>query len=262
MIVELKANKKARVLLGLILFFIIVFLFLKFYVQKENNILVLCITVSLLIISWVLMSSTKMEELFTNCVPTEPFAKAMSTEEKIHSVNLLKQTFEILEKYKIDSFLFYGTLLGQQRHGGFIPWDDDIDITVDRNSFLKNIDNIKRDLSAKGIGLIKHNFGADIYIFKTHYKENPWPFIDLFFFDKDNGYINLIDEGNRVIRVPDETIFPLQKRKFENEMFPTPNRTSELLDKQYPGWKNTLISSSWNHRLEKPICEGNIVKKL
>ncbi|MGI5894149.1 MAG: LicD family protein [Candidatus Merdivicinus sp.] len=43
----------------------------------------------------------------------------------------------ICKKYEIPYYLFYGTELGAIRHGGFIPWDDDVDIVMYRKDFQR-----------------------------------------------------------------------------------------------------------------------------
>jgi len=53
----------------------------------------------------------------------------------------MKYIDEICRKNDIEYFIMGGTALGAVRHGGFIPWDDDLDIfmTPDNYSKFKNV---------------------------------------------------------------------------------------------------------------------------
>lgn len=62
-------------------------------------------------------------------------------------LELLKAFDSVARKYKIKYSLCAGTLLGAVRHKGFIPWDDDIDISVPRPDYERLIRlNRKKDL--------------------------------------------------------------------------------------------------------------------
>ena len=55
-------------------------------------------------------------------------------------LEVLEDIDKVCKKHNIEYFAEWGTLLGAIRHGGFVPWDDDMDICMKRedyNKFLK-----------------------------------------------------------------------------------------------------------------------------
>ena len=64
-------------------------------------------------------------------------------------VEMLKEFDRICRKYNIKYNISFGTLLGAVRHGGFIPWDDDIDVTLRSEDFDKLDEIMKKELDDK-----------------------------------------------------------------------------------------------------------------
>lgn len=61
--------------------------------------------------------------------------KLTADEIKEYEKNILKFIGDVCKKYDIKYFINYGTLLGAVRHKGFIPWDDDIDISLYKDDY-------------------------------------------------------------------------------------------------------------------------------
>lgn len=52
-------------------------------------------------------------------------------------LEVLMKIASVCDKHGITYYAFWGTLLGAIRHDGFIPWDDDIDIAMKREDYMR-----------------------------------------------------------------------------------------------------------------------------
>ena len=58
---------------------------------------------------------------------------------KKKELEILKEFISCCEQMNLTYYISYGTLIGAIRHGGFIPWDDDIDVCMPRPDYDKFI---------------------------------------------------------------------------------------------------------------------------
>ena len=64
---------------------------------------------------------------------------------------ILNFVVKVCEKHKLDYWIDFGTLLGAVRHGGFVPWDDDIDLGMMRSDFNKLLDVLNDEIKLNNL---------------------------------------------------------------------------------------------------------------
>lgn len=83
------------------------------------------------------------------------------------SLDILKEIDRICQKCDIKYILSSGTLLGAVRHGGFIPWDDDVDIEMLKEEFDKFLSVLPEELSKD---YVLHSYANDPYFIHSFIK--------------------------------------------------------------------------------------------
>lgn len=66
--------------------------------------------------------------------------------QQLRMLEMLQYIDFVCKKHNIRYWLCSGTLLGAVRHGGFIPWDDDVDIEMLREDYKRLVRILKRTL--------------------------------------------------------------------------------------------------------------------
>ncbi len=104
----------------------------------------------------------------------------MSELERVHQTLLpvLEDAIRVMDENHLPYSVICGTLLGAVRHQGFIPWDDDIDLVMPRDSYEQF--EALYPLRAKEPFMLDL---TDTWVPRVRDKNDPEAFVDLFVLD-------------------------------------------------------------------------------
>jgi GR25 family glycosyltransferase involved in LPS biosynthesis len=225
--------------------------------------LITIINIILILVIILLVYNTK--HLIFPLYNYQPFKNIWDENKMNKMIKLLTNSKKCLDVLNIDMIASYGTLLGLIRHQDVIPWDDDLDVIIDKKYFKTILDNRKLFLKYDiDIYLVKGLLGEPNFI-KLYDINEPkiynrgknwsWPFIDIFgsYIKDDKFYIESNSNPyNYVLNIED--IYPLKNIKYKNITINIPNNSNNVLTVLYGNdWNDICYSSPYNHQLEKPF---------
>ncbi len=156
---------------------------------------------------------------------------------------------EICKKHDIPYTIMGGTALGAVRHGGFIPWDDDIDVFMTPDSFekfrtaveMENNDEYFIDV----VGL------SDVYTEYAKFKKKNTTFIEKVYLDKDvkhNVFVDIM------------LLRKLPKGKFKRKLVYYMSRLVSFLTISETEWKPKTAFHKFAKKISKIFPKRKIAK--
>lgn len=105
----------------------------------------------------------------------DAFRKKDESDKKLRKLQLteleiLMELDRVCRKHNLRYYIVGGTLIGAARTGGFIPWDDDIDVSMPRKDFDKLL-SLKDEFS-EDFFLQTHKTEKDCYFFYAKLRKN------------------------------------------------------------------------------------------
>lgn len=119
--------------------------------------------------------------------------------QQMRMLDILVEVDRICKQHELRYWLSSGTLIGAIRHNGFIPWDDDLDIEMMRDDYVKLMEILPRELPE--------------WLALQNDKTDPNYF---YYYAKVRDRRSFLNEGNNYDRIWKERgiyidIFPMEK---------------------------------------------------
>lgn len=128
-------------------------------------------------------------------VTTVPPAEGHLRQLQLCDVELMRILHAACEKNNLTYWIDYGTLLGGVRHKGFIPWDDDTDVSMPREDYERAVPILRKELDRFNISVEEKFPMWRIGMSYRHHETGTW--IDIFPVDncKMSGPIDDVSEA-------------------------------------------------------------------
>lgn len=185
-------------------------------------------------------------------------------EQQVVLLQMLQRTTDALSAFGITHWMMAGNLLGFERHGGLIPWDDDIDVAIpeeELEALIAHSDTLERKFHLK---LVKRRHGLyKLYSVDEHGTVDRGTFIDLFSFSKDKRNHYHQDDVEFIGEFPEQDIFPLRRVTMQGVTTFAPRESTFYLNKNFgKTWPEELFVRPPHSNSGMCMQVGNLIRRV